>query len=703
MSLVRIKPDIHESAASILLRASASNGWTKVDAMLAAYHVKCLSPQLLYQKPQRFHQIANALGVTGCDNAGAFETKKTFNGSRLAISDGVDLPVQMGRDDGAVVCPACLRDSSYPYLRKSWCLRLFATCVEHGCLLASHCAGCDRPLSWSRSAPHICSCGYDLREMPAQKGNWGNALRVAQAIETCDQAFLDKSSALFIALDEMHVQDAIKIADDALVAIATDNDADVIDYLESWVKAQVGIVHPRLALMPFLKSGDSLKGIAKSVLQRLYGLTIPSSSDTTLEGDLTAADTAYALGVTKHSVVYGLGDRRILTRNWEASLRSAQRYSRASIDLLLRKLWRTSVEAGDYSRRLPLTSELPSLAEKALADPDSSAGYDLDKGLGSLRPVAERRDLSTFPQGTPEMISISQAEREFGIYPALLRSVVLCGYVTSCKDAEFGRRTLISRADLAQFTGQYVFAGILARLHDVNPTDFVEKLYRAGIRPVGGPGINRLLTYLFRKSDLAGMDMRSIALGKSSAFGDRMCDHIIDCRSDADTDCLPIIEVAAETGICVLEIAKLVRRGVLHRVDVPHSAVYVTKESYNLFRKDFMDTSHVDVHDLAREFGETPREFLSRWIAPAVVEVIDLGVRIVVRKRDAKRIRQLKSEYMTAKDAALFLNRHKSYLPNLEHQGKISSLRLGEDGKLRLYERKKVMAIAEIQPGHSRK
>ncbi len=65
------------------------------------------------------------------------------------------------------VCPLCLQ--AEPYLRLIWRLAGISTCLEHACLLQTHCAGCGTRLSVANPEQrhlHCAMCEADLRHLP---------------------------------------------------------------------------------------------------------------------------------------------------------------------------------------------------------------------------------------------------------------------------------------------------------------------------------------------------------------------------------------------------------------------------------------------------------------------------------------------------------------------------------------------------------
>lgn len=91
---------------------------------------------------------------------------------QIAPSDSPSIPAlrrSLTRTRLDAVCPLCLHRDSYS--RRLWSHVLATACPDHGVHLIDVCPACEDPLRHDRPLPHLCDCGYDLREMapsPAQ-------------------------------------------------------------------------------------------------------------------------------------------------------------------------------------------------------------------------------------------------------------------------------------------------------------------------------------------------------------------------------------------------------------------------------------------------------------------------------------------------------------------------------------------------------
>lgn len=687
MLIARPIPWPDEAPASIFMRAASANGYQNVNSMLRS--VKSGSDSnLLWRSPTKYQEYADVFGIEIRGAAGAFRPYSSYSESKLIIRDGIHLPRDAYRDEGSAACPVCLQCA--PYLRRMWSVKFINTCSIHGCKLIRQCQQCGMALSWNRKQPHICPCGFDLCLASRVEGNRHVAQFVIDAINNGEQKKLDSICAVFTALNEARSGTSESKDEDVFTTIAiraSQDDPGVVPELAEWVKYRVNIEHPRLTLLPFLRKEGRLYHLALSVLSELNHIDIPIQSESPPVGILTFADSATALGANKFGVVSDLNKLGILER---APMKKAQvesRYTRSCIDSLLRRLWRPISGRAVRARNTVLTTPIASLAKQMLDEPSLNAGYDLQKGLFGLRALNGDLSPSTSITGVA-MMNVEDAAKLLGVYPPVVRSLMRSGYLTPHKDPKMGRRILLAAREVEDFNRRHIFPGALARSVGASPTRFVEKLHANGVKPVGGPGIDGLLVYLLRREDVESLDLLAITLSRKFTR--------IESRQESkwfDGSCISISMIAAELGIPIKEVVKLVRKGVLTRVKSSYSAIMVDRTSFERFNALFSRMDLVEVNVAAARLGENIKEFWARWVTTEIVEVLDLGVRRCIQNSDFRYMQRLKRNFMTAKEAAREADCGKFFFPNLESQGLITSKRLGKNGQLRLFSRKDVQRV----------
>lgn len=683
MLLAQPIPWADEAPAGVLMRAASMNGWKDVSCMLAASGIVTINTRFSWKTLQRYLRHLESYGIQMPDSHQPGE--RNFRGTKKRpVSASLDLPLAVFRDECAAVCPECL--AAKPYIRHLWSVKAYIACHLHGFLLIDVCPQCSTSLSWMRPAPERCVCNYDLRLSPRIDSSIEASEYIAYAIEKGEQDRLNTIASTFCALEEAFSDQRTIQIHALFTEVAIKNDEELLDFLVTWVAKRVHTEHPRLVLLPFFRSNGRLKEIAKTVLERLHDLRIPPKREGHLPGSLTFLDSAHALGLTKHGVLPRLDERRLLESAAVAHESCLQRFTRASVDSLLRRLWTPSSASSIQARRLALTTPLDVLSQQLLADPASNAGYDLVKGLSGLRrmPGKAASNNSFYDTNT---FGVDHAAKKLNIHPAIVRSLIRTRYLKPIKAVHGTQKVILSKSAVARFDGNYICAGALARSVGATSTRFSEKLFSYGVKPVGGPGIDGLSIYLFARKDIAGLDLQAVKLLKGASLKiipasqsrDSMVGHILAPVS--------IKTVMSELGLSVREVTKLVHKGILVRVESPQPAVTVSRLSFFSFKKIFTDKTLADLAVVAKQIGETLQEFRARWIVTGMVKVIDLGIRQCITQKDYQCILTYKNNFLTAKEAAHRAGKGRFFFPNLEKRGIISSVRLGTEGKLRLYSR----------------
>jgi len=454
-------------------------------------------------------------------------------------------------------------------------------------------------------------------------------------------------------------------------------------WLAEYVRARSTTEHPRLLLVPFLRSAGALNNAAISALRMLDGSRIANCEEKIL-GYLNRRDACHALGVNSHRVIAKLGSLGLLS---DVPFNAEDRglvVSRAHVHRLLVDLYRPERDATVPVRAL--TTPLDELIAMGLSLPDSVIGYSLVAGLTTFRlhdPSVERQN--NIPSG---FISLAQAAKILGVHKDVVRSASRLGHIKAMPGRRGTSPLIFERNEISNFDSRFVFASSYARAMGIEPMKFSTKLFAAEVKPVAGPTINGLLMYLFDRNDLADVHLRLLAAGKSVPFNG--VTQFVDMakRLNAARPSISISEIGEELSIPHTEVAKIVRAGCLERVVVPGPEVRVCQKSYNAFKAKFFDPNIIDIAVAAQISGETLPEFRSRWIDTGLVKVVDLGLRWCVAQDEFIRLQALRSQYITAMEAAALKQKGRHTLPNLEFRGAISSLREGGRRKIRLFDRK---------------
>ncbi|WP_426339735.1 hypothetical protein ACN9MZ_26140 [Pseudoduganella sp. S-14] len=241
---------------------------------------------------------------------------------------------------------------------------------------------------------------------------------------------------------------------------------------------------------------------------------------------------------------------------------------------------------------------------------------------------------------------------------------------------------------IKDFDAAFVLVGPLAKLWGVNPTNLKEKLQSIGIHPVAGPGIDGVLTSLFRREDVRSLDPQTIIdivdyPTKTGRRPDRERLRMTPARFLSSNDVSAILQISE------LRVATLVRKGILSKV--PNSRPSrIERDSVARLQRLLASPDWTRLDDAAERVGCSVTVFRNTWVKSGVVRVRDLGPWKIVRTREVLHVLDLQSEYVTASQAGKSLGTHRSHVRNLERGGRIESVEVGDSPTLKLYRRKDV-------------
>jgi TniQ len=679
-------PFADESPAGYILRVAYRNGWPSPNAFISALGGAVCHKGISRARLLHHFDLLSLFGLDVPDGLTEPCTARRVFPKRYRLADGIDLPLDAFRDDCSAICPECLKSSNH--IRQIWSLNCYTICHIHGVHLLRSCPACELSLTYHRSAPHLCSCGADLSCFAAVVGDIGTAEKLNRLVKGQRQEDLTLAVETFSACCEAFEGDT----EGDIFSLAQYTSAAVAerDHLVLWlaerIRSKSRFAHPRLLLVPFLRSTAVLRDAAVRVLRLLGDACHVALSDEKMPGHLSRRDTCLALGLNSHRVIAKLGQQGLLS---DTPFNSADRglvVSRDHVNRLLVGLYRP-----DRDSTIPvtaLTTPIDELIRTGLNVPESVIGYDLIAGLTTFRlhPAMVGRKADA----PPGYVSLSQVARRLCIHKDVVRSATRLGYIKAVPGRRGTSPLIFDREEISKFDDKFVFASSLARALGVDPMKFSTKLFAADIKPVGGPTINGLLVYLFHRSDLAQVHLRVLAAGKSVRFSGvgRFVDLVK--MLEAVQPSISISEIAEELSLPYTEVAKIVRAGCLKRVAVPGPEVRVCRKSYAEYQSAFRDQNLIEVSQAAQLSGETLIEFRTNWIDTGFVKVIDLGIRKCVSQDEFLKVKAVREKYVTARQARQAtggMQKARHTLPNLEKRGGIASVRAGSGRKIKLFDR----------------
>lgn len=683
-----------ESPASILLRAADLNGWPTVRSMLILCRPLAPTLSAALRSRERYVQYATSLGIEVPDKFGPYPGMRVYGENGVELPSGAGLPEWSFRLGGSALCPICVSEDEHPYLRFIWQIRICRTCPDHGCLLVESCEVCDEPLTWNRPAPHRCRCGFDLRDATRAYGNRDIALSIRDLISSGAHDRLNIFIRSYCAYVDALGIVGNPVAQDDLLRELYKGGGAIAAMLRAKVTMTASDEHPRLTLLPALRV-KHLRGLAQSVLRELNDLTIPAQSENPPSGEITLTDAAVVLGISDPQILILLCKERALEMTrfhlTPRGRMSGAVISRASCDSLLRSLWRQGSVVGRTQTRIP-TMALFDFVLNLLHQPADNAGYDLEKGLSSLRMLVTQK-----PRDSREILgarredffTYENAAALLAVGKYVIPSLVKCGWLVGEVDPAFPVRKIVSRKSIIAFNESHICSVRLARdLGSKATGNFLTTLKAAGIFPVGGPGIDGTIVYIFRRADLGDMDLLDATVASERA--DRRNSRRLEQLLKGLEATISLADVMSMLGITLPQAKRLVNRGLLCRVQTPSIQVMVSKFSFDAYFKKWTDENLIDRCDAASMVGEREQQFIMRWIASGIVSVEDLGLRACIYFHDIERIKMIKRRYIFAIDCQKLWLVGRYELPNLEKRNLIRPIRLGQFRQLRLYDRHEV-------------
>ncbi len=165
-------------------------------------------------------------------------------------------------------------------------------------------------------------------------------------------------------------------------------------------------------------------------------------------------------------------------------------------------------------------------------------------------------------------------------------------------------------------------------------------------------------------------------------------------------DQITLAEAAKILGIEPFKVPKLIRRGILERLNRLGRYVYVSRKAVIQLRRKLNDKNMILVEDAAERFGIPIKIMEGKWIRTGVLKIHDFGLWRKIRISNLQTLEGLLATHVTSKEAGDILSMHRSYLPNLERRGVIMSKRIGKNGSVRLYARADLIKIKHVLVEH---
>jgi hypothetical protein len=646
---IRPIPYEDESPASLLIRTAEANGHASVYQLLSQIHAVSSQEALIayWTDPKRYSQLVQALGL--CEQTAKLAWLRDGPTSRSPrLFKALPVAESLFTLDSTRFCPLCLGES--PYWRRQWSISPFAGCISHRCLLLDRCTFCGKTLSPGRGCLRRCNhCSGLLTTMKASRIKPYSLTVLESLFEQNDTAAATRLLSFWETLRQFDGQgDAPQVALNRLemsVAWHSGNPA-IIDQLVEQL-AQDKTTHPRIRMLPFLTAEPAITDLAEALLKRVTCSEWQFIPSRPIAGALTKREACAVLRVS------GTGLATLIRAG--ALPRPAEEGRQSKIPL-------GQIEAYLHRQRVPLSqADVPS---------------------NQSEPPAEE-----------SWFDVTMLGARWQVHPEVIRSLIAAKWLTGRnRTVNRCRKMMVSLVDANTFEQHFALVGTLAREWDVNPTNLAEKLKSLNIKAVGGPGIDRTLTSLFKRADITGVNSEMVQLIKQypTRTGRK---RKADGQHKPQPHGIATAEVAELLGISTQQVAVLLRRRVLERTAQIYRPVRVDRKSYWKLARTLQRNDLLSLAAAAELLGVGEPRFRSNWVTTGIIKVINLGIWRFVTRDDIEMISRMRGRYVTATEAGRMLGMHRTHMLNLEKQGLVQPLRFGKNKQLRLYERDVIRSL----------
>lgn len=725
MMLIYPKPKFDESVSMYLLRVSECNGYERPGGLFRAAGLP-EGPATMHKvltEGDRLPALAKAIGRPGAELLGLiYPPEQGVKLPAYAEYRGRKVPFSALRREGSCVCPDCLREDNYG--RKDWDWALVTACDRHGKLLLDRCPECGESIVRYRMGVSHCGCGFDFRKAETAAVNispvafvrsilegdttYGDpdrtlrSLMLLASISTLwDQLEPDFSRIWAAPVARLH--EGLNDACEVLKGGGFENFVRKIGQLRMARWPELG---PRGALLPFLTNQSELEDIWDQAAIDEVGRGLhPAAAAQPVASD---EETVRLRGV---ATILGMSDR-VVTDSVQFGALAPVRGPR--VDGYAHWVFRVSNLVG-LMRALRKQVPPDGSTVYKMQDITTAAFAHLTKGWGHVLGMIRKGEVSLVAftetagvpslsfQGLPERkaeaegdhVSVKECARLTGIYTDAIYRVIKAGVLPTTK---IGPRYVVKRSDLDEFARSYVFVKELASTLGVNPTNLAEKLMDSGVAAVSGPRVDKGLVYLFRREDLASVDLQAVAekAGYSTLTGRRP----IERKIQSPGRYLKSAEVAKALGVSIQQLSRIERAGLLKRRIVKghlaNTRLYLVRDVQQYIEHFRDNPDLVTLDQAAAMLEEEPGYFHRKWVRTGRLEAVTDGLSPWYRRGEVDTLRMEKRSLLTASEAATLVRGDKSTIENWKKMGRlmpVSGPRI-DGSKWYLYSRSDVEELA---------
>jgi hypothetical protein len=544
----------------------------------------------------------------------------------------------------------------------------------------------------------MCECGFDLGKAKTRHSSCHDSKLIVQAEEQVNSELLPAVVALAADLESLKQKKICKVENSvsSACAIALQR-LRVSEALERVGSPNQTLLSTRILLQNLLcLDSDEARKLSGQVLAELDAAGMRSfggSADIDLTPMVTFTDCMKILGTGEQFT------KRII----EGGILRAQegRNKRRSATCLddLNKLL-LQLEEAFLGNSIKSMKDCRLGAEKSWVGTNANFGlaaildrtaairsYKLESGIKGMTfslPIRPGKQFAGY-------VDVKELANRAKCHAENIRFLVKIGFFQGV--IQHGTKYFIDKEEAKKFCNEFVFAGVLAKSIDENPTNFAEKLRHWGITPASGPDVDGGLTYLFRRCDTQAIDLKSVARTKRYATrtGRKKASHVAPTMPG-----LSLSDVSKGLSCSVGECIQLLDAGYLEREPSPLRRVFVSSKSFDEYRSELESPQWVNVDDAAAEMLETANEFRRRWVMTGLIESRNLILKRQVSRRDLVAVKRLKRNYVIGSEAGRLLGSHRTHMSNQARIGfATEGTLLGVKESLRIYRRDALPATNE--------
>ena len=208
---------------------------------------------------------------------------------------------------------------------------------------------------------------------------------------------------------------------------------------------------------------------------------------------------------------------------------------------------------------------------------------------------------------------------------------------------------------MERFQANFIFVSEIAKNYQCNPTNLTDKIVDEGVRPVSGPGIDNNLIYIFKREDIAKLDMKFVIQKKGYQTKTGRPKKGTSSKWDDHPLLMDATAIAEQLGTTVQKVSRLARDGYLKPYE--HKGVLGNKRLFEVtqfqaYLKAFRENP--DLVSLAVtliEIEENEALFKSNWVKSKRIAFIKDGLDgLYLKRKQLEEIMKFKDYAMSTRD-----------------------------------------------------